>query len=519
MRFKNPHATLALGLLFGSIWAGDVICLPYLDAASSVVFMRLTSLGVYLVYLAISVAWLKGRHQRSKTRVERARHTRRFITTTGIISLAAYFAGMALIFKVPALAQFGFVLTKLVGAPLSVGAVYLLGSPGREGVAKSIALAVCLSFLIFAFGSYLATLDFVSNWALGGAAGALLIISLYCTDQSLRTVDELIGAQDLRHETPETITRSLRQIMNWPLVAGLVLVSLMLGFVRHGLSEVNPPDALMVVILVAVILVGIGLWRRSLSMGFFFQAGMLCLACAVLLSPLLSLMSVPMESLLLWASSVFLETVAITLCAWTTHNSNKAFFAAVVSRTIMVLGHLLGTLLVEAESLLALRLPEGSSVASSVLVLIFLLLLLFSYRIPTLQVLFFSLPPNDFDTAESPENQALHSAAQGLRPDEIPNADEVMAKEESWRDMRKRSCKHIANVYKLTEREIDVLYELSEGRSVGYMADRFVLSQNTIKMHVRHIYQKLDVHSKQELIDVVNAADAQGAAQQEPAGT
>ena len=35
------------------------------------------------------------------------------------------------------------------------------------------------------------------------------------------------------------------------------------------------------------------------------------------------------------------------------------------------------------------------------------------------------------------------------------------------------------------------------------IAEELVISENTVRTHVRHIYAKLDVHSHQELIDLV----------------
>lgn len=38
--------------------------------------------------------------------------------------------------------------------------------------------------------------------------------------------------------------------------------------------------------------------------------------------------------------------------------------------------------------------------------------------------------------------------------------------------------------------------------------EKLFLSHNTVKTHVRHIYAKMDIHSQQELIDIVEGADA-----------
>lgn len=43
------------------------------------------------------------------------------------------------------------------------------------------------------------------------------------------------------------------------------------------------------------------------------------------------------------------------------------------------------------------------------------------------------------------------------------------------------------------------------GRSQPYIREELMLSKNTVSSHVQHIYVKLGVHSKQELIDAVEA--------------
>ncbi|MDI9308716.1 MAG: response regulator transcription factor [Limnohabitans sp.] len=56
----------------------------------------------------------------------------------------------------------------------------------------------------------------------------------------------------------------------------------------------------------------------------------------------------------------------------------------------------------------------------------------------------------------------------------------------------------------LTERENEVLNLLSKGRSYASIADDLCLSVNTIKTHVRNIYEKLQVSSKEELMNKFN---------------
>jgi DNA-binding CsgD family transcriptional regulator len=62
--------------------------------------------------------------------------------------------------------------------------------------------------------------------------------------------------------------------------------------------------------------------------------------------------------------------------------------------------------------------------------------------------------------------------------------------------------KKMAEQFKLSPREVEVLSLLSRGRSVPYMRDVLVISKSTIETHIKHLYAKIDVHSKQELINL-----------------
>ena len=67
-------------------------------------------------------------------------------------------------------------------------------------------------------------------------------------------------------------------------------------------------------------------------------------------------------------------------------------------------------------------------------------------------------------------------------------------------------CDVVAARYQLTPRERDVLGLLARGRTSPIIQERLVVSQNTVRTHVRHIYTKLGVHSQQELINLVDEA-------------
>ncbi len=65
------------------------------------------------------------------------------------------------------------------------------------------------------------------------------------------------------------------------------------------------------------------------------------------------------------------------------------------------------------------------------------------------------------------------------------------------------ACALIAAERNLSPREAEVLALLAEGRSRTFIMEKLVISDATVKSHTNHIYQKLGVHSKQDLITLV----------------
>lgn len=63
-------------------------------------------------------------------------------------------------------------------------------------------------------------------------------------------------------------------------------------------------------------------------------------------------------------------------------------------------------------------------------------------------------------------------------------------------------CERLAQERGLSARETEILGYLAKGRSQPYIREELMLSKNTVATHVKHLYQKLDVHSRQELLDL-----------------
>jgi DNA-binding CsgD family transcriptional regulator len=87
--------------------------------------------------------------------------------------------------------------------------------------------------------------------------------------------------------------------------------------------------------------------------------------------------------------------------------------------------------------------------------------------------------------------------------DTAPGAEETPARmtlEERRRVITRR--------YSLTEREADTLFLTAQGYSRGHISRELCISLNTTKGYLRTAYQKLGIHSRQELFEILDECDA-----------
>ncbi len=61
----------------------------------------------------------------------------------------------------------------------------------------------------------------------------------------------------------------------------------------------------------------------------------------------------------------------------------------------------------------------------------------------------------------------------------------------------------IGEKYGLSKREQEIMKLLVQGRSAAYIAEAEFISFNTVRTHIKRIYMKMNVHKKEELLDIV----------------
>lgn len=69
--------------------------------------------------------------------------------------------------------------------------------------------------------------------------------------------------------------------------------------------------------------------------------------------------------------------------------------------------------------------------------------------------------------------------------------------------MRRRT-EELSAEFGISPREKEVLFYLGRGYNHGYIAKKLFVSENTVRTHVRHIYGKIGVSSREELLDLID---------------
>ena len=89
-------------------------------------------------------------------------------------------------------------------------------------------------------------------------------------------------------------------------------------------------------------------------------------------------------------------------------------------------------------------------------------------------------------------------------------AEEGAPAAEQQGDALEARCAHVAEAHGLTPRESEILVHLGQGRTARAISEKLVVSENTVKYHIKSIYQKLDVHSRDEVIDLIERSGEEG---------
>ena len=211
-----------------------------------------------------------------------------------------------------------------------------------------------------------------------------------------------------------------------------------------------------------------------------FRLSALLAVAGFLVTPACDVLPVGCANALLYAgNSCFAILSSTALAALCARNPLGAMVVLACGKVASSVGTFIGADLGHACNAL-LRTPDATTLLVACIVLA-----LFAYVLVGLR---------GFSFAET---------IRGIEPATIPVP--AQASMPTHEEMLDTACDALAAERGLTAREREVFGMLARGHNGYHIRDELTLSYNTVKTHVKRIYRKLDVHSQQELIDLVEA--------------
>ena len=187
------------------------------------------------------------------------------------------------------------------------------------------------------------------------------------------------------------------------------------------------------------------------------------------------------------------------------------YFAELSQRTgalaVRVFG--LGRFFLEAGFLLGLlSMPLAKTIASitgsyqgALFIFLTALIVLVMISIANQDQLAFTLSDNVSPLSKN--DAPVHSGKNDNDLGSQASEGSLSTNEQTPKDLFGATCDRVADEFELTKREREILPYLAQGYSLPYIRNELYIAQSTIDTHVRHIYKKMDLHSKEELITYV----------------
>ncbi|MCD8199619.1 MAG: LuxR C-terminal-related transcriptional regulator [Coriobacteriaceae bacterium] len=488
---------LGFGCYYAWIWLSynSSILLPNANVAAE------TTSSVHMMYLVSTFALaaaliLASIFSNASTRLV---ENRLFGVCMGLLAgVATVGTNLGLAFDLYALFIVCAVLTGLGTAwvALRLGSVYAT-VPARQGtmyVASSFIFA-CLLYFVAIGLPRTAGLVFT---ALLPVMAALFSVMMFKEDSALNTET----AEHSNRPAPGFFVRFVLAIFIFAFIIGIIRGSMILTQTATSLNEEGSIIVFGTACVAVVIFLLVGLTRRDFNIGRFYYPVILVTAAAILITPLFGEAVRGVEGQVIniaYACFVMIVWCLLAHVSYTSRLSPVRVFgwgrgaSALGTAVGWLFGSWFGTFLVQNT-------PVSITVS---VVLVFVLFIVFMLIFNERQV-------NDVlhDASETEDGGAASQSAEGSRhafsyAAEAP--DTLAAEAEPDEDAWTRAARSVASRYMLSPREEDVLLLFSKGRTINFIAEELVISFNTAKTHVRHIYVKTGVHTRQELIDLIES--------------
>lgn len=233
------------------------------------------------------------------------------------------------------------------------------------------------------------------------------------------------------------------------------------AIVSHPLMSIGAPLFAAVLVITAFLV-----WKKNFTLHVFCDVVVPIAVSLLLIIPMINTESpwLNMLTTLLSQSSFALIALATwTVLASSVRTSNvSAWTVFTIASALLAASTLTGIVLVH-------YIGKGGQILSLILLTAFLVLMVVDFAV--------------HDKTRSVERELQHDV---------------------FERFLKERCETLTEQYHLTTRESEILPYLARGYSHVYTAQELYVSENTVRTHVKHIYTKLEVSSREELITLID---------------
>lgn len=410
-------------------------------------------------------------------------------------SLLLFLAG-ALIPQLSFVLYLGSAFLTCSTAPLIVtwGELYAYLNPKGEQLLVTL-VAIVISVML-----YYVEIN-IPDWLAAIVLLTMSLSSIWCLKSSYKFLESSATLYGMREKSPTTKSPALFLVC-------IIVLSIPMGYLRCS------PEAVTIIsvgheweiILATAIVVMAGVAMAEVfaeHRGYLLMPALIFLlqATALVTHMIVGVQTTFVSLVLLYAGYyLFLAMVYLGLgaiVATAKVNALRLFAWAMIAN---VGGLILGFLLNLARAWVSSDLMTASTLILSCLVFVLGMILLQNKSYSIFRVNSVDENAYSFELLGTPAFFGLITTNENFAN---PSVEEASESESSLLDVIMLHCSEVSATYHLSERESSVLVELARGKTIASIAKDLIVSENTIKAHTKSIYRKLDIHTREELIALV----------------
>lgn len=384
----------------------------------------------------------------------------------------------------------------LATAPLIVawGELYAYLNPKGEQLLVTL-VAIVVSVMI-----YYVEIN-IPHWLAAVVVLTTGISSIWCLKSSFGLLEPSASLYGMREKSPMTKSPALFLVC-------IIVLSIPMGYLRCN------PDAFVtisggreweIILATTIVLMAIVAMAEAFAerRGYLLMPALIfLLQVAALITHMISGVYTTFVSLVLLYSGYYLFLAMVYLglgaiVATANVNALRLFAWAMIAN---VGGLILGFLLSLARAWISSDLITASTLVLSCLLFALGLTLLQSKSYSIFRVNSVDEDAYSFELLGTP---AFFGVVVGEKAPVAESVEEVDEQDTSLLNVVILHCSEVSQTYHLSARESSVLVELARGKTIASIAKDLIVSENTIKAHTKSIYRKLNIHTREELIALV----------------